>query len=870
MEMTPANVMGMVAFAKMLKIPAVENWGANLIADSVTLENLATTWDFAKSLNIGFLMDACINLMETQFIRLISDDLFVRLPGDTVLSLVRSEDLSVDSEEQVFEAISRWVCPGGVVDDERLRTYAPKMLKEVQWHKTTAQFREHLLDNHQIYQTNVECARLMAAVEQWIGAAATRRRMCPFNQHSRNGRTTQMIFVFGRDKDQDRWSVRRFDSELQNEERVADMELRRYATYSVVGESIFVVGGQTSQQNYSTSVDEFLVRERQWRKRASLTVGRKEHAASVVNVGVEDRGCEERTLIGVFGGYYMEGVIVTRLSSCEVYDVSQDRWYRLPDLREKRNGPAAVCLPRDNRVFVFGGKNDSAWTASVEFCQLRADWQGKATSSSTDEFWLPAAPMRTARAFFSATHFRGRILAAGGFDGNTKVNVVEMFSPPDTRCPLGQWTDLAAMKQPRSYFTLLTTRDAVFALGGNDGRSENTVEALTAPEASDDHGNDLTSWIWSTKSPLETLAEIRGADLAVETIELLLREKYDETENRLGHAQIIQLLKFCHKTYFTFDGTIYEQVKGTPMGSPISGLIAEAVLKTAGVAGFPTPQTEILGSRHTLPLHVRNRWYRLPDLREKRNGPAAVCLPHDNRVFVIGGKNDSAWTASVEFCQLRADWQRQATSSSTDEFWLPAAPMRTARAGLSATHFRGRIIAAGGYDGNKKVNVVEMFSPPDTRYPLGQWTDIAAMNQPRTFFTLLTTRDTVFALVLCVARADGPLVVLSVTESNLNIRWLTVWGCHLALNSYFLTIINPTSLNLSTCDKNRGSKCCQLPIQLRPLSQSPSSTQVIPLHATVDVADPHLLHHPYLILSDEDYYQHSKSHHLAFVALPPS
>nr|VZI44706.1 unnamed protein product [Spirometra erinaceieuropaei] len=68
-------------------------------------------------------------------------------------------------------------------------------------------------------------------------------------------------------------------------------------------------------------------------------------------------------------------------------------------------------------------------------------------------------------------------------------------------------------------------------------------------------------------------------DLAVETIELLLREKYDETENRLGHAQIIQLLKFCLKTYFTFGGTIYEQVKGTPMGSPISGLIAEAVLQ---------------------------------------------------------------------------------------------------------------------------------------------------------------------------------------------------------------------------------------------------------------------------------------------------
>ncbi|BHF74313.1 hypothetical protein SprV_0501739800 [Sparganum proliferum] len=68
-------------------------------------------------------------------------------------------------------------------------------------------------------------------------------------------------------------------------------------------------------------------------------------------------------------------------------------------------------------------------------------------------------------------------------------------------------------------------------------------------------------------------------DLAVETIELLLREKYYETKNSLGHAQILQLPQFSLKTYFTFDGTIHEQVKGTPMGSLISGFIAEAVLQ---------------------------------------------------------------------------------------------------------------------------------------------------------------------------------------------------------------------------------------------------------------------------------------------------
>nr|VZI34618.1 unnamed protein product [Spirometra erinaceieuropaei] len=68
-------------------------------------------------------------------------------------------------------------------------------------------------------------------------------------------------------------------------------------------------------------------------------------------------------------------------------------------------------------------------------------------------------------------------------------------------------------------------------------------------------------------------------DLAIETIELLLQSKYDEWENHLGCAQILQLLMLCLRTYFTFDGKIYKQVKGTLMRSPISGFIAEAVLQ---------------------------------------------------------------------------------------------------------------------------------------------------------------------------------------------------------------------------------------------------------------------------------------------------
>nr|VZI47830.1 unnamed protein product [Spirometra erinaceieuropaei] len=419
LEMTQANAMGIVMFAKMMRLSDLENWGVQFMSN--------------RSSNMGSLMETCINLMQAQFTSFVSSDLFVRLPADTVLTLLRNDNLSVDSEEAVFEAISSWVGAGDKeCDNERLRLHAPEMLKEVRWCQTTVEFRSRLVDSHPMFQDSNRCLRLMAQVEQWMIIADKNKPPCPFNQRRR---PPQTIFVFGKDKNQDRWSVLRFDPYLEKEERIADMEKREYASYSLVGESIFVVGGNTAQEgSYSTSVGEFLVAELRWRKRASLAIGRNKHAAVVVT----EAGGE--TLIGVFGGFHSND---ERLSSCEVYEVARDRWFKLPDLREKRSSTAAACLPGDSRIFIFGGYNGSSTLASVQFCHLRADWRERATSS---DFWQPAAPMRTARWGLAATHFRGKIIVAGGYGGG---NVVEMFTPPDARCPRGQWTDLACMKEHR-------------------------------------------------------------------------------------------------------------------------------------------------------------------------------------------------------------------------------------------------------------------------------------------------------------------------------------------------------------------------------------------------------------------------------------
>nr|VZI49205.1 unnamed protein product [Spirometra erinaceieuropaei] len=322
-EMTQNNVMGMIALARMLELPALVNWGAKFMTKRVNLENLSATWDFAKSLNLELLTDACIGQMEEHFKDFVPTELFVRLPAETVLSLLRSDYLSVGSEEEVVAAIARWTGAGacGQGNDERLRVHAPAMLKEVQWHLNDVECRDRLMKEYPTFGKSPECLQLMLQVERWIRAADKDKPTRPFNLRPR---LRQTIFLFGPDKDvQDSWSVLRVNRHLQQAERVADTKTHRwFATYSVVGESIFVVGGGWNSTAL-VDVDEFLVREGRWRERAPLADRRQARAATVVKVHAAAAVDGEETLISIFGGAFEDGGNWTNLASCEVFDMAQ-------------------------------------------------------------------------------------------------------------------------------------------------------------------------------------------------------------------------------------------------------------------------------------------------------------------------------------------------------------------------------------------------------------------------------------------------------------------------------------------------------------------------------------------------------------------
>ncbi|BHF79911.1 hypothetical protein SprV_0702303500 [Sparganum proliferum] len=75
-------------------------------------------------------------------------------------------------------------------------------------------------------------------------------------------------------------------------------------------------------------------------------------------------------------------------------------------------------------------------------------------------------------------------------------------------------------------------------------------------------------------------------DIARDVLRKRLEDNYDETNRPLKIDHLLQLFAFCQQTYFTFNGRTYEQIKGTPMGSPISSLVAELVLQELEKVAF--------------------------------------------------------------------------------------------------------------------------------------------------------------------------------------------------------------------------------------------------------------------------------------------
>ncbi|KAH8876754.1 Kelch-like protein 18 [Schistosoma japonicum] len=166
-------------------------------------------------------------------------------------------------------------------------------------------------------------------------------------------------------------------------------------------------------------------------------------------------------------------------------------WKLISSLNEPRSAGGLVAL--GGRLYAIGGHNGLAVFSTVECYEKSGDIPRALSPSSYCEtnprvrqnstnVWYSVANMLHRRCRHGATAFRDRIIVAGGYNGASFLQSVEMFDPttgPDRNGLYGQWTEILSLSVPRSRVGLAVTAGCLYAIGGYDGTAHlRTVECF--------------------------------------------------------------------------------------------------------------------------------------------------------------------------------------------------------------------------------------------------------------------------------------------------------------------------------------------------------------------------------------------------------
>lgn len=177
-------------------------------------------------------------------------------------------------------------------------------------------------------------------------------------------------------------------------------------------------------------------------------------------------------------------------------------------------------------------------------------------------------------------------------------------------------------------------------------------------------------------------------------------------------------------------------------------------------------------------------------MTECRSAGGVVAL-EDGRLFAIGGHSGLPIFASVECYHRRGHQMPQASAISapaTTPFnpgsrrvWCQVAPMLHRRCRHGVAVLRGRIFAAGGYNGCHFLRSVEVYDPASITTTgigsgepgLGQWTEVASLATPRSRVALAASGGRLYA----IGESSLWRSTTSVVQGDCKVKLLIIWSC---------------------------------------------------------------------------------------------
>ncbi|NXT85813.1 IPP protein, partial [Zapornia atra] len=432
------NVQELIVAADMLQLTEVVELCCEFLKGHIDPLNCIGLFQFSEQIACHDLMEFTESYIHGHFLEVQSGEEFLALTKEQLIKILRSEDLSIEDEYQVFIAAMQWI----LKDASKRKKYIVEVLEPVRFPLLPPQKLQKYIEGIPDFSLRVALQTLLKEYCEVCKENKVSSFLQASKGHPRRKARKYLYAVGGYTRLQGgRWSdntalccVERFDTFSHYWTTVSSLNQPRSGLgVAVVGGLVYTIGGEDNAMIFGCT-ECYDPATKQWTTVASLNHPR-------CGLGV----CTCYGAIYALGGWVGAEIGNT----IERYDPEENSW----DVVGTMSVPRYYfgCCEMQGFIYVVGGiSNEGIELRSVE------------VYDPISKRWSELAPMGTRRAYLGVAALNDCIYAVGGWnESQDALATVERYSFEEEK-----WVEVASMKVPRAGVCVVAVNGFLYASGG--------------------------------------------------------------------------------------------------------------------------------------------------------------------------------------------------------------------------------------------------------------------------------------------------------------------------------------------------------------------------------------------------------------------
>ncbi|XP_046617828.1 kelch-like ECH-associated protein 1B isoform X3 [Neodiprion virginianus] len=375
------------------------------------------------------------------FSRICQEEEFLQLTAIQLINLIRKDELNVQEEREVYNAVLKWV----KYNEESRGIKMEHILHAVRCQYLTPSFLREQMKNCDVLKKVPACREYLAQIFKDL----TLHKKPVVKERTPN--TPRVIYIAG--------GFLRHSLDVLEGYNADDKVWSQHAKLTVPRSGLggaflkgmfYAIGGRNNSpgNRYDSDwVDRYNPVLDQWRPCNPMSVPRNRVGVAVMDGVLYAVG-------GSAGAEYHNSV--------ECYDPDQDTWTNVKPMHTKRLGVGVAVVNR--LLYAIGGFNGTHRLSSVECYH-----------PENDE-WTMVSPMRCCRSGSGVASLGQYIYVVGGYDGSRQLSTVERY---DTEHD--SWEFVSNVSVARSALSVTVLDGKLYAMGGYDGQTFLSIVEIYDP-----------------------------------------------------------------------------------------------------------------------------------------------------------------------------------------------------------------------------------------------------------------------------------------------------------------------------------------------------------------------------------------------------